>query len=41
MVDFPRAYYGALAAGAVVVPVHLLLTADEIAYVLRDSGATC
>jgi long-chain acyl-CoA synthetase len=38
-VDFPRAYYGAIALGAVVVPVHLLLTADEAAYVLRDSGA--
>ncbi len=25
--DFPRAYYGILAAGATVVPVHLLLTA--------------
>ncbi len=37
--DFPRAYYGALAIGAVVVPVHALLTAEEIAYVLRDSGA--
>jgi long-chain acyl-CoA synthetase len=37
--DFPRAYYGALAAGAVVVPVHLLLTASEAAYVLRDSRA--
>ena len=37
--DFPRAYYGTLAAGAVVVPVHALLTADEVAYVLRDSGA--
>jgi long-chain acyl-CoA synthetase len=37
--DFPRAYYGILAAGAAVVPVHLLLTADEAAYVLRDSGA--
>jgi long-chain acyl-CoA synthetase len=35
--DFPRVYYGALAAGARVVPVHLLLTADEMAYVLRDS----
>jgi long-chain acyl-CoA synthetase len=40
VVDFPRAYFGALAAGAVVVPVHLLLTADEAAYVLRDSRAT-
>jgi long-chain acyl-CoA synthetase len=38
--DFPRAYYGILAAGATVVPVHLLLTASEMAYVLRDSGAT-
>jgi long-chain acyl-CoA synthetase len=37
--DFPRAYYGILAAGATVVPVHLLLTASEMAYVLRDSGA--
>ncbi|MEU5565137.1 long-chain-fatty-acid--CoA ligase [Micromonospora musae] len=39
VVDFPRVYYGALAAGAVLVPVHLLLTADEAAYVLRDSGS--
>ncbi|MEV0328091.1 long-chain fatty acid--CoA ligase [Micromonospora echinospora] len=39
VVDFPRVYYGALAAGAVLVPVHLLMTADEMGYVLRDSGA--
>jgi long-chain acyl-CoA synthetase len=37
--DFPRAYYGALALGAVVVPVHALLSAQEIAFVLTDSGA--
>ncbi|MET7769631.1 long-chain fatty acid--CoA ligase [Nocardia sp. NPDC005366] len=37
--EFPRAYYAILAAGAVVVPVHLLLTAREAAHVLRDSGA--
>ena len=37
--DFPRAYYGILALGAVVVPVHALLTAQEIAYLLTDSGA--
>ena len=37
--DFPRAYYAIIAAGAVVVPVHLLLTPPEIAYILRDSGA--
>jgi long-chain acyl-CoA synthetase len=38
--DFPRVYYAVLAAGATVVPVHLLLTPDEIGYVLRDSGST-
>ncbi|MFC9895354.1 long-chain fatty acid--CoA ligase [Nocardia sp. NPDC127579] len=37
--EFPRAYYAILAAGAVVVPVHLLLTAPEAEYVLRDTGA--
>ncbi|HEY2796050.1 MAG TPA: AMP-binding protein, partial [Micromonosporaceae bacterium] len=37
--EFPRAYFGILAAGATVVPVHLLLTPAEMAYVLRDSGA--
>jgi len=37
--DFPRVYYAILALGAVVVPVHALLKADEIEYVLRDSGA--
>ena len=39
VLDFPRAYYAILALGAVVVPVHALLTAGEIEYVLRDSGA--
>ncbi|GAB3663066.1 long-chain fatty acid--CoA ligase [Actinocorallia lasiicapitis] len=38
-VDFPRCYYAILAAGGVVVPVHLLLTAGEVAHVLADSGA--
>ncbi|GAA2526796.1 AMP-dependent synthetase [Winogradskya humida] len=38
LTDFPRVYYAALAVGARVVPVHLLLTAEEMAYVLRDSG---
>ena len=37
--DFPRAYYAILAAGAVVVPIHMLLTPEEISYILRDSGA--
>ena len=37
--DFPRVYYAALALGAVVVPVHALLVAREITYVLQNSGA--
>jgi len=37
--DFPRSYYAILAAGGVVVPVHMLLTPEEISYILRDSGA--
>jgi long-chain acyl-CoA synthetase len=36
--EFPRAYYAILAAGAVVVPVHLLLTAAEAAQVLTTAG---
>ena len=36
---FPMAYFGTLALGAVAVPVHALLKAEEIAYVLEDSGA--
>ncbi len=36
---FPLAYYGTLALGAVAVPVHALLKAEEIQYVLADSGA--
>jgi long-chain acyl-CoA synthetase len=36
---FPLAYYGVLSLGAVAVPVHALLKAEEIQYVLEDSGA--
>ncbi|WP_327065629.1 long-chain-fatty-acid--CoA ligase [Kitasatospora sp. NBC_01302] len=36
---FPPAYFAVLALGAVVVPVHALLRAPEIEYVLRDSAA--
>ncbi|MBN9800571.1 long-chain-fatty-acid--CoA ligase [Pseudonocardia sp. UM4_GMWB1] len=36
---FPVAYYGVLKAGAVVVPLNVLLTAREIAFHLEDSGA--
>lgn len=37
--DFARVYYAVLALGGIVVPVHALLKAREIDYVLRDSGA--
>lgn len=37
--DFPRVYYAVLALGGVVVPIHALLKAEEIEYVLRDSDA--
>ena len=36
---FPLAYFGVLALGGVCVPVHALLKAEEIEYVLSDSGA--
>ncbi|MFF2202385.1 long-chain fatty acid--CoA ligase [Streptomyces sp. NPDC058145] len=38
--DFPIAYYAIAATGAVVVPVHLLLSPPEVEHVLKDSGAT-
>ena len=36
---FPIAFYGALGAGAVVVPMNPLLKSREIAFYLSDSGA--
>ncbi|SNY06303.1 long-chain-fatty-acid--CoA ligase [Paractinoplanes atraurantiacus] len=39
LADFPRVYYATLAVGATIVPMHLLLTPEENAYVLTDSGA--
>ncbi|HEV2724598.1 MAG TPA: long-chain fatty acid--CoA ligase [Thermoleophilaceae bacterium] len=36
---FPVAYYGALSAGAVVVPMNVLLKAREVQFYLEDSGA--
>ncbi|WP_182358737.1 long-chain-fatty-acid--CoA ligase [Tomitella gaofuii] len=38
-IEFVRAYYGALAAGAVVVPVPTMLRPEEVEYMLADSGA--
>ncbi len=37
--DFVVAYLGCLKAGAVIVPINLLLSAPEIGFILRDSGA--
>ena len=37
--QFLIAYFGILKAGAVVMPLNVLLKAPEIAYQLRDSGA--
>ncbi len=39
MPAFPVAFYGALAAGAIVVPMNPLLKSREITYYLSDSGA--
>jgi long-chain acyl-CoA synthetase len=36
---FPIAYFGILKAGAVVVPINVLLKPREIAYHLKDSNA--
>ena len=35
---FPAIYYGILRAGAVVVPMNVLLKEREVSYYLRDSG---
>jgi fatty-acyl-CoA synthase len=37
---FLEAYYGVVAAGAVLLPLNHRLSADELAYVLKDSEAT-
>ncbi len=37
--DFPRVYFAILALGGIVVPIHALLKAEEIEFVLRDSGS--
>ena len=38
---FPIVYYGILKAGAVVVPLNVLLKGREVAYHLADSEAKC
>ena len=36
---FAIAYFGIVKAGAIVVPINLLLNPKEVAYILNDSGA--
>jgi 4-hydroxybenzoate-CoA ligase len=38
-VDFPIAFWGALRAGVVPVPINTLLTPDTVGYILRDCRA--
>jgi len=38
-IDFPSVFLGTMKIGAVPVPVNTLLTADDYAYMLRDSRA--
>ena len=37
--DYPIAFLGAMKIGAISVPTSTLLTAEEVAYLAKDSGA--
>jgi long-chain acyl-CoA synthetase len=39
VVYFPICYYGALRAGAAIVPMNMLLKEREVTYYMVDSGA--
>ena len=38
-IDYPTAFLGAMKAGCIAVPTSTLLTADEVLYLIKDSGA--
>ena len=38
--DYPTAFLGSMKRGAIAVPTSTLLTAEEVAYLARDSGAS-
>jgi acetyl-CoA synthetase len=38
-IDYPTAFLGAMKAGCIAVPTSTLLTADEVMYLAKDSGA--
>lgn len=37
--EWPIAYYGILKIGAVVNPINVMPTPDEVRYIVEDSGA--
>src|ERR1700675_3077610 len=39
-IDYPTAFLGAMKRGAIAVPTSTLLTAEEVKYLVGDSGAT-
>ena len=39
-IDYPTAFFGTIKRGAIAVPTSTLLTADELRYLIEDSGAT-
>jgi acetyl-CoA synthetase len=39
-IDYPTAFLGTMKRGAIAVPSSTLLTADELRYLVEDSGAT-
>lgn len=39
MPQFTVAYFGIMSAGAIVVPIHILLTGKEVGFCLKHSGA--
>jgi acetyl-CoA synthetase len=39
-IDYPTAFLGAMKAGCIAVPTSTLLTAEEVLYLAKDSGAT-
>lgn len=38
-IDYPTAFLGAMKAGCIAVPTSTLLTAEEVLYLVKDSGA--
>ena len=39
-IDYPTAFFGTMKRGAIAVPTSTLLTAEEVRYLVEDSGAT-